>query len=212
MLTVVMVAAGISVLAAGVWAQSPSVAARDALVSMLVWGADLPVDLKAFPPEVRAELEKHLQRYRTFRSRRPKPTDPGAIQMVYTAEVRYEGKLAAVSSDPKAPALAAEFVDNLRPCYEWEGYHECPELEAKFAAEYQQTHPGGPFGDYLPLLEADRWLSAANAYDYEKDPEGAARCLRAFERAIAIARRSKSPLFRMAAERLAERGHAVARD
>jgi hypothetical protein len=129
--------------------------------------------------------------------------------MLYSSVVRYEGKLVAVSGDPRAPALAAAYVDSLRPCYEWEGYHECPEQEAKFAAEYQTAHPGGPFSEYLPLLEAHRWLCTVEAYEYEKQPEGAARSRRAYEQTISKARQSKSLLVRLAAERLVERNHCL---
>jgi hypothetical protein len=209
LLSAVIVAAWLTALAVGLWSQTPSVSARDALVEMLVWGADLPVDLKAFPPEVRAELERHLQRYKAYRSKRPKPARPGLDEMLYSTLIRYEGKLAAVSGDPRAPALAAAYVESLLPCYEWEGFHDCPEREAKFAAEYQKAHPGGPFSDYLPLLEAHRWLCTVEAYDYEKQPEDAARSRRAYEQTISIARQSKSLLVRLAADRLTERNHCL---
>lgn len=31
------------------------------------------------------------------------------------------------------------------------------------AAEYRAAHPDGPFSQFLPLLEAHRWLCAASA-------------------------------------------------
>src|ERR1035437_799095 len=106
---------------------------------------------------------------------------------------------------PKAPALPPADVDRLRPCYEWEGFHDCPEREAIFAADYQTANPGGPFSDYLRLLAAHRWLCAAEAYEYEKQPEGAAWSRRAYETMVSTARQSKTLLIRLAAERLAER-------
>ena len=205
LLSGVIVAAGLAVLAVGLWAQTPSDIARDALVDMLVWGADLPIDLGAYTPDVASELERHIQRYKAYRSERRRPVNSSELEMVYTAWVRYEGKLVAVSDDPRAPALAAAYVDSLRPCYEWEGFHDCPEREATFAAEYQAAHPGGPFSDYLPLLVAHRWLCTAEAYEYEKRPEFAARGRRAYERTISIARQSKALLVRQAAEGLKER-------
>jgi hypothetical protein len=54
-----------------------------------------------------------------------------------------ERRLVAVSDGSAAPGLAVAYVDRLRPCYEWEGYHDCPEAEAVFAEEYQATHPRG---------------------------------------------------------------------
>ena len=206
LLSGVIVAAGLTVWAAGLSAETPGPRARDALVDLLVWGADQPLDLGAYSPEVKAELEKHLLRYKGYRSQRRRPVKAGALQLVHAAWVRYERKLVAVSGDPRAPALAAAYVDSLRPCYEWEGFHACPEREATFAAEYRTAHPGGPFSEYLPLLEAHRWLCTAGAYEYEQRPEDAARSRRVYEQTISTARHSKSLLVRLAAEGLTERG------
>ena len=201
----VLVAAGLAAVPPGLWSQAISATARDEIVDLLVLSADLPIDLKAYPPDARAELQRYLQRYMAYGSKRVRPRKSGLDAMVYTAWVGYERKLAAVSGDPKAPALAAAYVDRLRPCYEWEGFHDCPEREAIFAADYQTANPGGPFSDYLPLLAAHLWLCAAEAYEYEKQPEGAARSRRAYETMVSTARQSKTLLIRLAAERLAER-------
>ena len=201
----VLVAAGLAAVPPGLWSQAISATARDEIVDLLVLSADLPIDLKAYPPDASAELQRYLQRCKAYRSKRVRSMKSGLDAMVYTAWVGYERKLAAVSGDPKAPALAAAYVDRLRPCYEWEGFHDCPEREAIFAADYQTANPGGPFSDYLPLLAAHRWLCAAEAYEYEKQPEGAARSRRAYETMVSTARQSKTLLIRLAAERLAER-------
>ena len=201
----VLVTAGLAAVPPGLWSQAISATARDEIVGLLVLSADLPIDLKAYPPDASAELQRYLQRYKAYRSKRVRSMKSGLDAMVYTAWVGYERKLAAVSGDPKAPALAAAYVDRLRPCYEWEGFHDCPEREAIFAADYQTANPGGPFSDYLPLLAAHRWLCAAEAYEYEKQPEGAARSRRAYETMVSTARQSKTLLIRLAAERLAER-------
>lgn len=201
----VLVAAGLAAVPPGLWSQAISATARDEIVDLLVLSADLPIDLKAYPPDASAELQRYLQRYKAYRSKRVRSMKSGLDATVYTAWVGYEGKLAAVSGDAKAPALAAAYVDRLRPCYEWEGFHDCPEREAIFAADYQAANPGGPFSDYLPLLAAHRWLCAAEAYEYEKQPAGAARSRRAYETMVSTARQSKTLLIRLAAERLAER-------
>ena len=201
----VLVAAGLAAVPPGLWSQAISATARDEIVGLLVLSADLPIDLKAYPPDASAELQRYLQRYKAYRSKRVRSMKSGLDAMVYTAWVGYERKLAAVSGDPKASALAAAYVDRLRPCYEWEGFHDCPEREAIFAADYQTANPGGPFSDYLPLLAAHLWLCAAEAYEYEKQPEGAARSRRAYETMVSTARQSKTLLIRLAAERLAER-------
>jgi hypothetical protein len=56
--------------------------------------------------------------------------------------------------------------------------------------EYLAANPSSPFKEYLPLLAADRWLCAAEGYDYEKRPKDAARSRRASDAAIQTARRS----------------------
>lgn len=195
--------AALIAMAAGLQGQIPDPAARDALLEMLVWGADAAIDVNAYPPELRSELQAYLQRYNAYQPRRPRPAKPGLDRMVYTARVRYERKLSAVSPDPRAPELAAEYVDALRPCYEWEGLHDCPEREARFAEGYLKAHPGGPFSEYLRLLAADRWLCTAEAYEHEKRPADAARSRQAYEQAISVARKSKMLLVRVAAQRWA---------
>jgi hypothetical protein len=206
-----LAAAALAAVPDGLWSQTAGTGARDGLVDLLVWRADIPIDLNAYSPDVSAELQRHLQRYQAYRSKRPRPVKSGLDAMVYAARVGYEGRLAAVSDDPKAPDLAATYVDRLNPCYEWEGFHDCPEREATFAADYQTANPGGPFSDYLPLLAAHRWLCAAEAYEYEKQPKEAARSRRAYLETISTAWQSKALLIRLAAERLAERNSCFSR-
>jgi hypothetical protein len=158
---------------------------------------------------LRIEVEQHLRRAKAYRSNRAEPSEPEA-QMVYCAQINYERRLVAVSKNPSAPALAVAYVKRLRPCYEWEGYHDCPEREALFADEYQAAHPKGPFSDYLPLLAAHRWLCSAEAYDFEGQPADADRCRRMYEQRLSAARVSRVLLIRAAAERLAARGKCFA--
>jgi hypothetical protein len=139
------------------------------------------------------------------------PASPsGETKMVYSAQLSYESRLVAHSDDPRSSDLAQSYVTKLRPCYEWEGFHDCPEREAEFADKYQTDNPGGPFSAYLPLLSAHRWLCAAEAYSYENSPVDAARSRRLYEQRLAVARQSKVLMIRAAAERLAERGQCIA--
>ena len=169
------------------------------LLDILVWGADMKVDVSGYPPVVRAQIEQLRQRSETYRSKRGKLTGPSELTMVYETQVRYERRLIAVSTSPGADPLAVAYVNDLRPCYEWEGFHDCPEREAAFAAKYQASHPTGPFSQYLPLLEANRWLCAAEAYEFEKAPAEAERTRRAYEQALSVASQSASLLIRTAA-------------
>ena len=116
----------------------------DGLIALLVWGTDTKIDVNAYSPDVRQDLEKYFQRRSGYKSQRRRPTNSSELSMVYDAQVRYERRLVAVTDDPRAASFAAQYVDDLRPCYEWEGYHDCPEREASFATQYRQTHVGGP--------------------------------------------------------------------
>ena len=129
----------------------------------------------------------------------------GEFRMQYDAQVSYERRLVAITGDPVAVKLAADYVDQLRPCYEWEGFHDCPEREALFADEYQAAHPDGPFHEYLTLLSAHRWLCTAEAFDYEKRPADSSRSHQLYEERVARARQSPSLLIRSAADRLSAR-------
>ena len=177
----------------------------DGVLDVLVWGTHMSIDPAAYSQPLRAEVERHLRRAMAYVSKRPVPSYPEG-EMVQAAQVMSERRLAAVSDDPRAPALAAAYVDGLRPCYEWEGFHDCPEHEAEFADEYQAAHPGGPFSTYLPLLAAHRWLCAAEGYDYENDPTEAARSRRNYQQRVSTAQKSRVLLIRTAADRLAARG------
>ena len=193
-------------------AQHPSLNASEKLLSLLVFGLGSseirPAD---YPPALRPELSAHLRRFNAYRSRRTDIAKTGVWRMVHITYILYERRLAAFSASPEAPALALAYVDELRPCYEWEGLSECPEREAVFAMKYQADHPNGPFSAYLPLLAAHRWICAAEGYDYEKQPAEAARCRRSYEEAVAVARRSGSLLVRTAAEQLMASGSCFPR-
>ncbi|RPH57991.1 MAG: hypothetical protein EHM89_13175, partial [Acidobacteria bacterium] len=180
---------GVSVLALVLCQLTVSSQARvtspeDALVDLLAWGADLGIDPNMYRPELQAQIQRHLERWKAYRSKRARPSGSSELEMVYLARVRYERRLVAASDDPRAPALAASYVDDLAPCYESEGFHDCPEREAMFADGYQSLNQGGPFSEYLPFLAAHRWLCTAEAYEYEKRPEAATRSRGMFAKRI----------------------------
>jgi hypothetical protein len=177
----------------------------DALLDVLVWGTHMAIDPEAYDPALKNELQQYFRRAMAYRPRGPVPPD-GELRMSYDARITYERRLAAVSDDPMAPELAVDYVKALRSCYEWEGFHDCPEREAQFADDYQAAHPNSPFSTYLHLLAAHRWLCTAEAYEYEHRPAEASRSRRAYEARLELARRVKTLLFRTAAERLATRG------
>jgi hypothetical protein len=175
------------------------------LIDVLVWGADLNIDMTPYSPDVRTQIEQHRRRFDAYKSKRRKPTGSTELAVGYGAQVRYERRLAAVSTSPRAGVLALAYVTDLQPCYEWEGGSDCPEREAVFAATYQAAHPTGPFSHYLPLLEAHRWLCSAEGYESENKPAEAERTRRSYDKALSVARQSSSLLVRTAAAELGAR-------
>ena len=206
----VLVAVALALAPTVAWSQVPGGQVPYSLVDRLVWGTELTIDWTAYSPQVRAEAQRHGERFQSYGAERRLPDGSSVLTTVFAARLRYERRLAAVSNAPEARVLAAEFVERLMPCYEWEGYHDCPEHEARFAGEYQAANPNGPFRDYLPLLAAHRWLCTAEAYDYEERPDEATRSRREFESALSAARRSASLLVRTAAEELRTRRRCFA--
>ena len=176
----------------------------EVLLDVLVWGMHMgPLRPDAYPDALRVEVDAYLRRATGYQSPRPAPPTGGLADMVYEASVGYERRLAAVSADPDASRLAVEYVDNLRPCYEWEGSRVCPEREALFADEYQSAHPNGPFSQFLPLLSGHRWLCVAQSLNVPLQDADRARQLSRDRLAVAI--QSRALLVRVAALRLAVR-------
>jgi hypothetical protein len=182
----------------------------DALLDMLVWGGPEKVDRNQYPGEVRESLDAYLRRLRQFKTRLPHDATSGVMVMVQASHIGYEKRLVALSDDPRAPELAADYVKALRPCYETEGFHDCPQREAEFAEKYLQLHPASPFGTYLVLLAAHRWLCTAEAYEYEKSQEDSALARKQSKKLLSKAQVSADPLVRAAANALAARGKCFA--
>jgi hypothetical protein len=182
------------------------------VLDAIVFYANPPSEIGRYPSDIREELEGYLQRVRDYRPR-PRPPRLGSeMTMMYAAREGYEGKLVAAAVTPGVERLAQEYVDNLRPCYEWESFHECPEREAFFAEQYLLAHPAAPFADLLRVLAAHRWLCTAEAYEYEQQPANAARARREYREALETAVHSESRLMRVAAEELKASDRCYASD
>lgn len=189
--------------------QPPGRDPADTLLDALVFGMHTRLDPGAYAAPLRAAVHALLDRAERYRPVSP-PERSGEMTMVRSARISYEQRLAAISDHVRAPQLARDYVEKLRPCYEWEGGAECPEREAQFADASREAHPDGPFAHYLPLLAAHRWLCAAEGYDYEKRQEAAAESRRRSAERLKMALRSEDLLIRTAAERLAARGTCLA--
>ena len=180
---------------------------RRGVLDVVVFYADAPRDLDRYPVAVRRELQRFLQRSRAYRPR-PRPVGLGSeMRMVYAAREGYEAKLVAAAAAAGAPRLAQQYVDALRPCYEWEGFHDCPEREALFAEQHLRDRPDTPFRDLLRVLAAHRWLCAAEGYEYEQKPDEALRARRKYDEAVtSAAADSRSKLLTTAASELQASG------
>ena len=183
--------------------------AADAVLDMLVWGVPATAGDREYAEPLATEVREYLQRSQAYRSTRTVPSS-GEARLVNAARVRYERRLVAATTHPDAVRLAVEYVNELGPCYEWEGMSECPEREALFADTYQSEHPNGPFANYLPLLAAHRWLCAAELLEFEKKVPQTREARRKYNARLATARESKSVMVRTAADRLAARASCFA--
>ncbi len=166
------------------------------------------------PPEVAKRVDEFASRCDLFRKENAKPRSDSGEGMAAAARWGYEGRLFAVTNGGGADASARDYVETLRPCYEWEGYSDCPEREAVFADRYLARHPDGPFAAYLPLLGAHRWFCVAEAYEYEAKNHvrhgpgavGLQEARRRWKADLAKALRSPDPLVRFGAEALQQTG------
>jgi hypothetical protein len=183
------------------------------VLDVVVFYAGGSHDVARYPLQVRQELQRFLERARAYRPR-ARPARLGSeMRMVYAAREGYEAKLVAGAAGAAAPRLAQQYVDALRPCYEWEGFHDCPEREAVFAEQHLRDRPDTPFRELLRVLAAHRWLCAAEAYDYEQKPAEALRARSAYEEALKIATAdSRSALMTTAAGELKASGRCHATD
>ena len=176
------------------------------VLDAIVFYADLPSGSAQFPPDLRDDLARYAQRLGAYRPRPRPPQLSSEMTMVYAAREGYESKLVAGSTASGVELRAQEYVDTLKPCYEWEGFHDCPEREAIFAERYLADHPATPFAGFLRLLAAHRWICVAEAYEYQRQPGSAAHARHEYQRALAIAVNVESPLMRAAAEELKSSG------
>jgi hypothetical protein len=177
----------------------------DALLDALVWGTYELLDPSEYADEIRAEVAEYVRRA-TQNCPMISPPPAGRQEMIQTAQLRSACRLTSLSDRRDARQLAEGYAVGLQPCLDWEGRHDCPEREAKFADHYRLGHLDGPFSAFLPLLAAHRWLCAAEAYEGEGRPAEAYLDRRWYEQRLGFALRSDSLMVRAAAARLSERG------
>jgi hypothetical protein len=191
-------------------AQAPASKRLYRLLDVVVFGTHVPADVSAYPSDIRVLLQQHINRAKAYRPRQRPANLKSDMRMAYAAKEGYERLLVAAAGVSGVERLAQQYVDELRLCYEWEGFHDCPENEAKFAEQYLTKNPNSPFREFLPLLAANRWLCTAEGYELEEMPQDAARSRKASAAPLAVALKSQSLLIRTAAQELQTRARCHA--
>lgn len=154
--------------------------------------------------EVRRRAERALSRLR------PPPEHSGLFHMVWGKRQHYERLLYAVGvpgGNTKDAELwvaeeAADFVEGMRPCYEWEGSSECPYREADFAEYWLRHFPQGHFAEFLPLFAGNRWLCTADGHEFNKDSVKAAEARKRGMAHLTRAAAVSDPLFALVAKQM----------
>jgi hypothetical protein len=192
--------------------------AADAILKRLVFNCQEPAAVATAErdSDITTRLRAVDERCNAFRARIPPPRTDSAEGLAANARWLYAQRLFAMSTGDTA-AEATRYATALHPCYEWEGYHDCPEHEAVFADTYSKDHPTSPLAQYLPLLAAHRWQCAAEAYAYEqrnhvpagRGSVGMAEARRRAAADLATALRCADPLVRHGAETLKRTGSCV---
>ncbi len=185
--------------------------AQRGVLDVIVFYADAPRDVERYPLQVRRELQRFLARARAYRRGHGRPgSDRKCRWCMRPAKVAKPSWWRQLP--PQARLVSrSKYVDALRPCYEWEGFHDCPEREALFAEQHLRDRPDSPFRELLRVLAAHRWLCAAEGYEYEQKPTEALRAMRAYEEALKAATGdSRSALMTTAANELKASGRCHA--
>lgn len=141
---------------------------------------------------------------------RPPSSHSSEMSMAWGKRRHYERMFAAVAlpyyaTDQDELVLAeevADFVEGMRPCYEWEGFSDCPLREAEFAEFWIRHHPHSSFAAFLPLFAGNRFLCAAEGFDHEKESAKAVDARRRATGYLTQAAGGKDPLFKLVASQM----------
>lgn len=180
----------------------------------LLWGRfDLRVEHIA-DPAAAGRWREMQARARSMKSRLPPPVDSGgSASRVHGKREQYERIFYATASPAQGrqPAdeelwfglEAADLVQGMRPCYEWEGSADCPAREAEFA-EFWMKREGtrDRMAPFLTLFAGHRWICAADGYEYDRKPALAATARERSSRLLKQVAAGSDALFRYVAERL----------
>ena len=127
-------------------------------------GSWLQEALTFMAPDVRAAVERRLQRGEKYEIKTPVP-EIAAFEVRVAAGRRREIELAIVRliDKPGAEAEAVAFASTARVYYEWETDPAAPLTEARSATTYLERNPDTVIEPYLRLYQLHRYRSAFEA-------------------------------------------------
>ena len=169
----------------------PAVDLQGKLYRSVFGGAPLtPADVKAVPEPLRARLSKYVSRRAAFKSGYKSDADSFERVRADAKKRMLERSIVAMIDAPQIEATAAQYIAKAPIFYEWEGTHDGPLDEARYAEDVLKLDPASPLAPWFYVFIAQRQRVVFEAYESEKDVEGmkaAAKKYRAFaERARAV--------------------------
>jgi hypothetical protein len=144
---------------------------------------DIIIQEKHLPRNLKLRAAEYRKRYLSFKSKRQSrksklqsgapsnKEDDAFMKMIAEGDLEtkqdIEKSIYSLINDEGINSAAADFVNKIELCYEWEGFSDCPISEAKDATEILLKNPKTPAKPYILLYVNYRYLHALRALDYE---------------------------------------------
>lgn len=169
----------------------PAVNLQGKLYRSVFSGAGLTAqDLRTLPEPLRSRLTKYLARRTAFKSGYKSDSDSFERVRADAKKRMLERAIVAMIDAPGIEQMAAQYIAKAPIFYEWEGRHDGPQDEARYAEDVLKLDPSSPMAPWFYVFIAQRQRVLFETYEKEKNEEGmkaAARKYRAFtERAKAV--------------------------
>jgi hypothetical protein len=147
-------------------------------------------DVSLVPEPLRARLTKYLMRRNAFKSNYKSDSDSFERMRADAKKRVLERAIVSMIDAPGIEKTAAEYISKAPIFYEWEGKHDGPLEEARYAEDVLKLDPSSPLAPWFYVFIAQRQRIVFEACENEKNEEGmktAAKKYRAFvERARAV--------------------------
>jgi hypothetical protein len=152
-------------------------------------------DLAPVAEPLKARLARFLERRTAFKSRYKSAPDTMEKMRADAKRREIERAIVAIVEAPGIEKIAADFVAAAPVAYEWEGMHDGPLDEARFAESTLKGNPGSPLAPWLALFIAQRQRVAFEAYENEKNTEGMRAAAAGYRTFIERARAAGDPIY-----------------